>query len=205
MADTLVERVTGQAFANATPIEIGLQVTDRTLFGDGMEPGWLTGYGPVPAPWCRNLLRELPDQTKAWVRRFFMDRCTGLLAAVDPTRRLVSGITRRAVVYRDLYCRTPYCGAPIRHLDHVIPYADGGPSLEPNVQGLCEACNHAKQAPDWDTEPGPGGSADTVRITTPTGHTYTSRPPPLPEPTHWVSGYPLRTARWNDLLNRGAA
>ena len=50
MADTLVERVTGQAQADQTPVEIQLQVTDRTLFGGGSEPGWLYGYGPVPVP-----------------------------------------------------------------------------------------------------------------------------------------------------------
>jgi hypothetical protein len=207
MADTLVERVTGQASAGDVPIEICLQVTDETLFGGGAEAGWLTGHGPLPAPWCRSLIRQLPDHASVWIRRFFTDRCTGLLSGVDPTRRLFLGITRRAVVYRDRYCRTPYCGAPIRHLDHVISHSNGGPTRESNAQGLCEACNHAKQAPGWGASPGPGGAGRSVQITTPTGHTYTSRPPPLatPEPHQWTPTWPVLWRNWGVLLDRGAA
>ena len=58
MADTLVERVTGQTRADQTPVEIQLQITDQTLFGDGSDPGWLHGYGPMPAAYARTLLRD---------------------------------------------------------------------------------------------------------------------------------------------------
>jgi hypothetical protein len=64
----------------------------------------------------------------------------------------------------------------------VIPVAEGGTTSAANGQGLCEACNYTKQAPGWTATPAPGaaGAGDEVEITTPTGHTYTSRPPPLP-------------------------
>ncbi|MFW0769375.1 hypothetical protein ACLRGH_05020, partial [Arthrobacter koreensis] len=39
MADTLVERVTGQAAADRVPVEVQLVITDRTLF---------TGRTPFP-------------------------------------------------------------------------------------------------------------------------------------------------------------
>lgn len=38
MADTLVERITGQASAAATPIEVSLVMTDRSLLGADDEP-----------------------------------------------------------------------------------------------------------------------------------------------------------------------
>ena len=96
-------------------------------------------------------------------------------------RRFPTGL-RRLIQVRDRTCRTPWCGAPIRHTDHVIPVAAGGTTSAANGQGLCEACNYTKQAPGWIARPapGPGGAGDRVQITTPTGHTYPSHPPPLP-------------------------
>jgi hypothetical protein len=77
---------------------------------------------------------------------------------------------------RDQTCRTPWCDAPIRHVDHSQSIASGGMTSEPNAQGLCEACNHAKEAQGWRARPGPDR---TIRTTTPTGHTHTTRPPPV--------------------------
>ena len=64
------------------------------------------------------------------------------------------------------------------------PRRAGGPTSAGNGQGLCEACNHTKQAPGWRARPGHRGAGTTVEVTTPTGHTYTSRPPPPPANGH---------------------
>ena len=77
---------------------------------------------------------------------------------------------------RDRTCRTPWCDAPIRHTDHVDAHADGGPTSEANGQGLCEHCNHAKQALGWSARPRPG-PRHTVETVTPTGHRYWSTAP----------------------------
>ena len=45
-----------------------------------------------------------------------------------------------------------------------------------NGDGLCEAGNHAKQAPGWSQKVEPDGS---ITTRTPTGHTYRSE---LPDP-----------------------
>jgi len=55
MADTLVERVTGQTFAAAVPLEIGLIMTDAALLGRSETPAQLPGYGPIPAALARQL------------------------------------------------------------------------------------------------------------------------------------------------------
>ncbi|MDQ4053379.1 MAG: HNH endonuclease, partial [Actinomycetota bacterium] len=92
---------------------------------------------------------------------------------------------------RDQRCRTPWCDAPVRHTDHAEAVAEGGPTTKRNGQGLCEACNHAKQAPGWTARPRPG-PRHTIETITPTGHSYTSTAPPLTAPT-WVE---VESGRW---------
>jgi hypothetical protein len=178
MADTLVERVTGQATADKVPVEVQLVMSEETLLADGDEPADLVGAGPIPAAVARNLVAD-PD-AKLWLRRVYARPADGSLVAMDSKRRKFPAGLRRLLQVRDRTCRTPWCGAPIRHADHVVPVTEGGTTSAANGQGLCEACNYTKQAPGWRARPGPAGAGDQVEITTPTGHTYTGQPPPLP-------------------------
>jgi len=181
MADTLVERVTGQAGAAAVPVEVQLVVPAETLLDGGAEPAVLAGTDtcpvPIPAPAARAMLA---GEAPAWLRRVYTRPADGTLMAMDSQRRKFPNGLRRLLQTRDRTCRTPWCGAPIRHTDHVVPVAEGGATSADNGQGLCEACNYTKQAPGWTARPGPAGAGDRVEITTPSGHTYTSHPPPLP-------------------------
>ena len=61
-----------------------------------------------------------------WVRRLFTAPATGELVAMDSRARLFPPGLRRLIQARDDTCRTPYCDAPIRHLDHVFPWHTGG-------------------------------------------------------------------------------
>ncbi len=181
MADTLVTRVTGREQATGTPVEIQLVMTDRAVFGGDDEPGQLgdelTGHGPVPAWLGRRLVREAD---RAWVRRLYTTP-TGDLAGSESRRRLFRGRLRRLLVARDRVCRTPWCDAPIKHLDHPVPVSRGGETTRHNAQGLCERCNYAKEAADWWVRADPGPTRrHRVLITTPTGHTYRSEPPQPP-------------------------
>ena len=54
---------------------------------------------------------------------------------------------------RDQRCRNTQCNAPIRHLDHAEDPAEGGQTSATNGQGLCEACNYAKEADGWSARP----------------------------------------------------
>jgi hypothetical protein len=49
MADTLVQRLTGQATAPDVPLEVEVVMPVDTLLGDGPSPAHLVGYGPLPA------------------------------------------------------------------------------------------------------------------------------------------------------------
>ncbi len=181
MADALVERVTGQATAGSVPVEIQLVMSERSLLGADDAPARLAGYGPVPASLARSLVRadETSTRAEAWVRRLYISPATGELVAMDSRRRTFPEGIRRYVVARDEVCRTPWCDAPIRHVDHVEGAARGGPTSEANAQGLCEACNYTKEAPGWSSSVSRAGPS-TVTVRTPTGHNYTSRAPDPP-------------------------
>lgn len=176
MADTLVERVTGQSTASEVPVEVNMVMTDSALLGGHVEPVHLEGYGPLPAPLVREDLRDQPEDVRAWVRRLYVDPRTGALVAMESTRRRFEGQLRRFVIVRDQRCRTPWCDAPVRHVDHVCAAARGGRTTTANAQGLCESCNLAKESEGWHSTSRPGG---VVVTRTPTGHRYRSRPPPL--------------------------
>lgn len=181
MADTLVERITGQDCASAVPVQIHVVMTDRALLAGDAEPAELDGYGPLPSPLVRGWLRDddrdgLPSQATAWVRRLYTSPETGELIAMDSKRRCFDGQLRRFVITADRRCRTPWCEAPIRHVDHPVRAADGGETTASNSQGLCEACNYMRETLGWRTILHPDRVVETV---TPTGHRYQSRPPPV--------------------------
>lgn len=181
MADAVVERLTGQPSAAAVPVEIQLVMTYRTLLGGDSEPAELEGYGPLPAPLVRRWLRGdddngLAKQAKAWVRRLYTSPDSSSLIAMDSRQRCFDGPLRQFVISSDQRCRTPWCDAPIRHVDHPIPVAKGGKTTAANSQGLCEACNYTKETHGWQTILRPDRVVDTI---TPTGHRYRSRPPPV--------------------------
>jgi hypothetical protein len=182
MADTLVERTTGTQ-GGITGIDISLIMTDRTLLQADSEPARLAGYGVVPAAWARDLITqeqgEESEELKTWIRRLYTAPGTGDLVAMDSPRRLFPAPLRRFIQIRDDTCRTPYCDAPIRHHDHIIPWHNDGPTSLSNGAGLCEACNHTKELPGWKAQSRPG-PLHTLELTTPTGHTYYSTAPPLP-------------------------
>lgn len=200
MADTLVQRLTGTGGSVYAPastaagsatgtggagigIELQIVLTDRTLLHGDHEPAHLLGYGPVPADLVRDWLTGDGSTPKdVWVRRLYTHPGTGELVAMDSRRRFFTAGLRRQVITRDLgTCRTPWCDAPIRHLDHVIAHHAGGETSATDGQGLCARCNHTKQAPGWRARPRPGPTGEHhIQTTTPTGHTYTSTAPPLP-------------------------
>ncbi|OFE16627.1 hypothetical protein BA895_03300 [Humibacillus sp. DSM 29435] len=300
MADTLVERVTGQERADVVPVEVQLVITPDSLFDVGDTPAQVPGYGTVPAAWARDFLthdtdphhdphhdqpvatasarpgshssdppgdadaemvdayggpatgedefggfpnsgndtwprprpfpgppptgrtaptrgsrdgagdddagdagaghagaghaawrnERITERAQVWLRRLYAHPKTGQLVAMDSTRRAFDGNLRRFLIARDAAtCRTPWCGAPIRHLDHIRDFADGGPTSAANGQGLCARCNHTKNLPDWQARALTAQDSTqhttlttvltTVLTTTPTGHTYSSHPPPL--------------------------
>jgi hypothetical protein len=79
--------------------------------------------------------------------------------------------------------REPYCDAPAREIDHIVPARAGGPAGFRNRRSTCTRSNQVREMPGWDVRlihDGLGEHPHTVAATTPTGHTYTSRAGPAP-------------------------
>ena len=178
MADTLVERITGQTQATAVPITVNVVISDHALLGGGHEPAWLQGYGPIPA-------EAIDEQMLTAIRRLYAQPATGTLVAMESVARHFPTGLARFIELRDQTCRTPYCDAPIRHRDHAQDHAAGGPTTADNGQGLCEHCNHTKQAPGWRSQPvnGPPDARHTIDTVLPTGHVVRSTAPATPTPS----------------------
>lgn len=182
MADTLVERVTGQPADVPVPIAVNLVLTDETLFGRRTTPARIPGYGPVPAAIACRLAGDAiaDEQSKATLRRLYRHPDSGALVAIESRSRLFPKGLAQFIAFRDDTCRTPYCDAPIRHTDHATPHARSGSTTAANGLGECEACNYAKEAPGWrvHTFDADGQRHKAVYIT-PTGAHHESHAPPM--------------------------
>ncbi|UUZ61811.1 HNH endonuclease [Nocardioides sp. B-3] len=183
MADTLVARVPGQSEggANVPALAINVVVGVDTLLGESDEPATIPGYGPIPTDLLREWIRDgLDAGVEVSLRRLFAEPGTGALVAMESTKRTFDGNLADFIELRDQQCRTPRCDAPVRHRDHIVKAAHGGLTSAANAQGLCEACNYAKEAIGWQARPRPG-PVHTVEMVTPTGHRYVSRAPSIHE------------------------
>src|SRR5829696_6341671 len=116
MADTLVERLTGQAGAADVNIEVHLLMPlSSLLIPTAATPAEILGHGPVPAGIAGDLLRS--SRGRVWWRRLFTAPAGGPMVGGDRFRRRFDGWLAQLISLRDRTCRHPYCDAPIRHLD----------------------------------------------------------------------------------------
>jgi Domain of unknown function (DUF222)/HNH endonuclease len=187
MADTLVERVTGQATAADVNVELQLMMPLDTLINpDDHKAATIPGYGPLPAGLAWEIVTS--SRGRKWWRRLFTAPTgsqghSGPIVSGDPTRRRFDGWLAKLIRLRDQTCRDPYCDAPIRHIDHIIRHADGGPTTYSNGRGACQRGNQAREMPGWRVnviDCGFHGEAHKIIIITPTGHHYLSRAPDPP-------------------------
>ncbi len=65
---------------------------------------------------------------------------------VSATARLFTGATRRAIELRDRECTHPYCDRPACdcEVDHILPHAAGGLTVQENGRVLCAFHNRLR-------------------------------------------------------------
>lgn len=178
-ADLLVDAVrtdvagdpSGDAARRPSPtpgLDVGIVITDTALLGrgDDIECAQLEGYGAIPAHIVTDTLRgsppghlrhaehEHPDRdVTAFYRRLYVGPGTGELIGMESRARLFPSGLARMIRWRDVTCRTPWCNAVIRQIDHAVPHSRGGATTYDNGQGLCVRCNLLKEHGGWELTP----------------------------------------------------
>ena len=153
------------------PVAVQVTVAATTLLGLDELPGYLGGYGPLPAPVARRLAAE-----GTW-RRLLTDPASGAVldfgrSRYEPPQELVDH-----VVARDRTCRWPTCDRPAGacELDHTVRYPFGATSAG-DLGAFCKAHHIGKHNSRWRVrQPAPGR----FEWTSPTGHVYTVEPEPV--------------------------
>ena len=200
-ADSFVHTLIGREDGmEPTTLDIGVIITDRALFhprnGDLAR---IEGYGSVPAEAVREELRGVfrslladgaedamgPDgpALRATLRRMYSHPRAGELVGVESRARAFPAALARFILWRDQTCRGPYCDAPIRQTDHILPHAAGGQTCLDNGQGLCAHCNDKEQQTRSVRRVGnPAADGHLVEWTSRAGTRRTTRPRALTEP-----------------------
>ena len=166
MADTLVERLTGQTTADDVEVEVGIKLQLGALIDpDDPTAAEIPGWGTLPAGLARELI--VNAQARAWWRRLFTQPTRDgrqQVVDLDHRRRRFTGWLAELIRWRDWTCRDPYCDAPIRHLDHL--HHHGGPTTPTNGRGVCERGNYVRELPGW-----------SIRLLDPDTHTVITTTP----------------------------
>lgn len=132
-----------------------------TLDGASDAPGYLPGFGILPAESVRDLA--------ATAKLKLLDIPSG---PPDPGYR-PSALTREFVAWRDLTCRWPGCDRPVTKcdIDHTVPYPAGFTHAS-DLKHYCGVHHLIKTFHSgWTEQQLPDG---TIILTARTGHTYVS-------------------------------
>jgi hypothetical protein len=147
----------------ASNVLIHVLAEQASLNGDAQTPGYLPGFGPLPA----SALREIA--TTAKIKPLAMPS-TDPEPGYRPSTALAEFVR-----LRDVTCRFPGCDEPaeVCDIDHTVPYPQG-PTHPSNCKLLCRYHHLLKTFwTAWHDVQLPDG---TVQWTSPTGHLYTTEP-----------------------------
>jgi len=175
-ADVGLDCLAGKGFENVK-VHVRLTLPASTVLGVDTKPGFLAGYGWLPAQ--RAL--ELAAQEDAVWQRILTDPLTG--HAVDVGRRKY----RPPAALRDHIeasyptCTGPGCVRPahVCDLDHVTAFP-WGPTDQENVRPACRPHHRAKTHGGWRVEKSPNGR-DLTWVTK-HGFRVTHEPEPIADP-----------------------
>jgi hypothetical protein len=149
-------------------VQINVLAEQATLDGQSDTPGYVEGYGPIPAEAVRDLAHA-----GAKIRPVRHPGNTPPEPQYRPSAALA-----QFVRMRDLTCRFPGCDVPaaLCDIDHTVPWPYG-PTHASNLKCLCRFDHLLKTFYS-----GPGGWQDrqfpdgTIEWTSPTGHVWTTKP-----------------------------
>lgn len=146
-----------------------------TALGMADEPGYLPGYGWIPAPIAREILAD----TDKW-RRWLVDDSSRKIIEAGATRYRPSQALRDLIAGRDLTCTADTCTRPASNtqLDHAIDF-DGSNTTPDNMHAVCGPDHLVVTAGHFLIDSDEQGQISWV--STATGHAYPSHPDLLHE------------------------
>ncbi|WP_371878929.1 HNH endonuclease signature motif containing protein [Amycolatopsis roodepoortensis] len=157
--------------------EVFLYMDLNTYLGLNDDPAELAGHGHIPAALARHIATG-PDTV---LRRIITDPLSVQVLDLGRDRYRPTAGLGEFVRVRDRECRRPGCHrvAQACDLDHAVPWQHGGHTSHTDLIDLCRRDHRLKDEPGWTYRLDSDG---TLTITTPTGQSYDSTPPPLHEP-----------------------
>jgi hypothetical protein len=125
-----------------------VRVDLEALFRGEVAPGEICeidNQGPIPVAMARDLASD------SYLRLVF--HRSGDIRAVSHLGRTINRRLRTALAYRDRCCVVPGCGVPYGlEIDHVVPFAEGGPTELDNLALLCHHHHYLKSYEGWTLE-----------------------------------------------------
>ena len=103
----------------------------------------IDNVGPIPVPMARSMAND------AYLRYLFHQ--AGDIRAVSHFGRTINRSVRTALLHRDPTCVVPGCGMSTGlEIDHILPFAEGGPTALDNLARLCHHHHFLKTYEGWD-------------------------------------------------------
>ncbi|QXV58033.1 HNH endonuclease [Amycolatopsis sp. TNS106] len=176
-ADVALDLMLGGQGGKSERCEVFLYMDLNTYLGLNDDPAELAGHGHIPA----TLARHIASGPHTILRRIITDPLSGQILDLGRDRYRPTAGLDEFVRVRDRECRRPGCHRPAQtcDLDHALPWQHGGHTTHTELIDLCRRDHRLKDEPGWTYRLAENG---TLTITTPTGHSYDSTPPPLHEP-----------------------
>jgi len=151
-APSEVARTSSQRRADAL---VEMATRSRTVPADGRRPvplfSVLVDYETLHGRICELVQGTVisPGSLVPWLDQAAIERIVfgpDRRVEVSATARLFVGATRHAIEIRDRECTHPYCDRPASEceIDHIIPYAAGGPTTLENGRVLCGPHNRLR-------------------------------------------------------------
>ena len=138
------------------PASINIVMDLATALGLANNPGFLTGYGPIPADVARHFAND-----GKW-KKFITDPGTGNLLDMGRETYVPPQQLQDFLIARDRTCRFPGCrkSALRSEIDHAIPWEKGGKTNPENMGVLCKRHHRLKTHGDWKLKSFPDGSCE---------------------------------------------
>jgi hypothetical protein len=121
-------------------VDLAALLRGKALPGELCE---IDGQGPVPVRMARSMADD------SFLRFVFHE--AGDIRSVSHFGRTINRHLRTALVHRDTTCVVPGCGVAFGlEIDHIVPFAEHGPTTLDNLALLCHHHHFLKTYEGWD-------------------------------------------------------